>query len=224
MYDQFDIRVHDTTVSRILQKHCWVREEAKQNALEASATLRETYLTKVARYPTDRLVFLDESAWNERTGYRKRGWSPAGADCKALLSTKWYERWSILPALMTNGYLLNPLILQLGLNQQSFNWFVVNRVLPHLHPGIVIVLGNAPFHHDPLFKAAVEAAGHQLLYLPPYSMDLNPIERAFKMLKAWLKKNMAMATVFRDLASYLAYAMQGVIGNVDEHFRESGYR
>lgn len=62
VYDQLDIRVHDTTVSRILQKHCWLREEAKQNALEASTALRATYLTNVARYPVDRLVLLDEGA------------------------------------------------------------------------------------------------------------------------------------------------------------------
>lgn len=149
---------------------------------------------------------------------------PVGVDCKALLSTKWYERWSILPAFTINGYLPDPLILQIGLNQKSFNWFVANRVLPHLDPGMVIVLDNAPIHHDSLLKAMIEGAGHRLLYLPSHSADLNPIECAFKTVKAWLKRNTAMATVFRHFGSFLAYAMQEAVGNGDEHFRESGYR
>jgi hypothetical protein len=58
----------------------------------------------------DRLVFLNESAANEHTGYRKRGWSPRGVDCTDLVTTKWFTRWSILPALTINGYLPDPLI------------------------------------------------------------------------------------------------------------------
>lgn len=118
----------------------------------------------------------------------------------------------------------DPLIIQAGINQATFNWFVANRVLPYLDPGMVIVLDNASIHHDPMLRAMIEGAGHQLLYLPPYPPDLNPIEQTFNVLKAWIKRNIVMATLFSDFGAFLAYAMQEAIVNVEGHYSESGYR
>jgi hypothetical protein len=109
-WDQFDVLVDPTTIARVLLRNKWSRKVAKRRALEASGELCAMYRTKVERYSMDRLVFLDESAANERTGYRKRGWSPQGQDCTNLVTTKWFTRWSILPALTINGYLPDPLI------------------------------------------------------------------------------------------------------------------
>jgi hypothetical protein len=73
-------------------------------------------MTTASRYNIANLVFLDESASNERTGYRKRGWSPVGLSYTKLVKTKWYTRWLVLPALTINGYLPDPLIIQSGVN------------------------------------------------------------------------------------------------------------
>jgi hypothetical protein len=218
------VRLHETNIARMLERRRWSRKVNKRRALEANATLLALYLTKVQHILMDRLVFLDESASDERTGYRKRGWSPIGVDCRDLQSTRWHTRWSILPTLTIGGYLPNPLILQASVNQATFNWFVANRVLPHLDPGMVIVLDNASIHHDPELKALIEAAGCELIYLPPYSPDLSPIEQTFNALKAWIRRYIAIAGEFSDFGAFLAYAVQEAIGDVEEHYRESGYR
>ena len=73
--------------------------------------------------------------------------------------------------------------------------FILKRVLlPALPPGSVIVLDNARFHQSPTTQKRVEAAGCQLLFLPAYSPDLNPIEHLWAAFKTHLRKNLASAT------------------------------
>jgi hypothetical protein len=223
VYDQFDVELSRWSILRLLQRHRWSRKVAKRRALEANGILRSMFMTKVSRYSMDRLVFLDESASNERTGYRKRGWAPVGVDCTELVTTKWFTRWSILPALTIDGYLPDPLIYQGAVNQAMFNWFVQYRVLPYLKSGSVIVLDNASIHRDPSLVYLVEAAGFELLYLPPYSPDLNPIEQTFNVLKAWIRRNIGMKDRFSDFGAFLRHAVEVAIRGVEGHYRECGY-
>jgi transposase len=65
----------------------------------------------------------------------------------------------------------------------------VREVLaPTLSPGDIVVMDNLPAHKRSQIGVAVKAAGARLMYLPPYSPDLNPIEMAFAKLKAALRK------------------------------------
>ena len=57
-----------------------------------------------------------------------------------------------------------------------------------LRPGDIVVMDNLPAHKSAAIRAAIEATGASLLYLPPYSPDFNPIENAFAKLKAFLRK------------------------------------
>jgi len=61
-------------------------------------------------------------------------------------------------------------------------------LVPSLTPGDIVVMDNLPAHKNAKVREMIEAAGCQLLYLPPYSPDLNPIEMAFSKLKALLRK------------------------------------
>ena len=61
-------------------------------------------------------------------------------------------------------------------------------LVPTLAPGDVVILDNLPAHKGAAAREAIEAAGAQLLFLPPYSPDFNPIENAFSKLKALLRK------------------------------------
>ncbi len=68
-------------------------------------------------------------------------------------------------------------------------WFHVEQVLvPTLSPGDSVVMDNLGCHKGESVRKAIEAAGATLLYLPPYSPDFNPIEKAFSKLKALLRK------------------------------------
>jgi len=120
IYDEFGIDVHPSTVGLVLKRRNWTRKAVKERALQQSAVLRAIWIAKMANWQPEQLVFVDESAACERTGARKRGWSPKGVSCSVLRTVKRSERWSILPALTTEGYLPDPLIIQGGVNKETF--------------------------------------------------------------------------------------------------------
>ena len=81
-----------------------------------------------------------------------------------------------------------PMVLDGPINRDAFQAYVEQVLLPELKPGDVVVMDNLSSHKGPAVRRAIEAAGANLLYLPPYSPDFNPIENAFAKLKALLRK------------------------------------
>ena len=74
------------------------------------------------------------------------------------------------------------------MNGEAFLIYVEKVLVPNLAPGDIVVVDNLPAHKVAGVRTLIEAAGAILLYLPPYSPDLNPIEMAFAKLKALLRK------------------------------------
>lgn len=81
-----------------------------------------------------------------------------------------------------------PLVLDGPINGEAFQAYVDQMLIPDLVPGDVVVMDNLGSHKLPSVRGAIEKAGAKLLYLPPYSPDFNPIEKAFSKLKALLRK------------------------------------
>lgn len=81
-----------------------------------------------------------------------------------------------------------PLVLDGPINGITFQAYVDQVLVPELKPGDTVIMDNLGSHKGPGVRAAIEAAGASLLYLPPYSPDFNPIESAFSKLKALLRK------------------------------------
>ena len=81
-----------------------------------------------------------------------------------------------------------PMVLDGPINRIAFQAYVEQVLVPEFRPGDIVVMDNLSSHKGPDVRLAIEAAGAQLLYLPPYSPDFNPIENAFAKLKALLRK------------------------------------
>ena len=81
-----------------------------------------------------------------------------------------------------------PMVLDGPINRDAFQAYVDQVLVPELTPGDVVVMDNLSSHKGPAVRRAIEAAGANLLYPPPYSPDFNPIENAFAKLKALLRK------------------------------------
>ena len=113
--------------------------------------MREEWIVRLSEWQPNQLMFLDESACNERTGDRKYGWAPVGsvAHCTELL--KYTEKWSILPLYTVNGYVAWDLI-KGSWNHHSFNEFVEREVLPRTNPfpgdRSVLIMDNCAIHRD----------------------------------------------------------------------------
>jgi len=81
-----------------------------------------------------------------------------------------------------------PLVVDGAINGEMFEAYIRQFVVPTLAPGDVVVMDNLAGHKRAGVREAIESAGCRLLFLPPYSPDLNPIEQAFAKLKALLRK------------------------------------
>ena len=74
------------------------------------------------------------------------------------------------------------------INGETFRTYVERMLAPTLEPGDIVVLDNLGSHKSRAVRAAIRTAGAHLLFLPPYSPDLNPIEQVFAKLKHLLRK------------------------------------
>jgi transposase len=81
-----------------------------------------------------------------------------------------------------------PLVLDGPINGESFLAWVEQMLVPTLVPGDVVIMDNLGSHKGLAVRRAIRAAGAHLLFLPPYSPDLNPIEQVFAKLKTLLRK------------------------------------
>jgi transposase len=98
-----------------------------------------------------------------------------------------FARQSFISAL-NNGKLLSPMCFEGTCNSELFNIWLKDVLIPSLKPGQVLILDNASFHRSVKSKELVESAGCRLLFLPPYSPDLNPIEKCWANLKAKIRE------------------------------------
>ena len=137
------------------------------------------------------VFYLDECGVAHRL-YREFGRAPRGERIYAAVAGKRRERTSLIAA-SQHGKLVAPLVFQGSCNTEVVDAYFEKVLLPLLPPGSVIVLDNARFHQSPTTQKLVQGAGCQLLFLPPYSPDLNPIEHLWAALKTRLRKDLATA-------------------------------
>ena len=134
----------------------------------------------------DRLVFLDET-WTTTNMTRLRGRAPSGVRLVMPAPHGHWKTTTFIAALRADG-LTAPLVVGGAINGEMFEAYIRQFVAPTLTPGDVVVMDNLDCHKRAGVREAIEAAGCRLLFLPPYSPDLNPIEQAFAKLKALLRK------------------------------------
>jgi hypothetical protein len=138
------------------------------------------------------VFYLDECGVDHRLD-REDGRAPRGERIYQAVAGKRRERTRIISAAQ-QGKRVAPLVFQGSCNTEGWMFILKRVLLPALPPGSVIVLDNARFHQSPTTQKRVEAAGCQLLFLPAYSPDLNPIEHLWAAFKTHLRKNLASAT------------------------------
>lgn len=118
---------------------------------------------------------------------RLRGRAPRGERCRASVPHGHWKTTTFTGALRLSG-LTAPMVLDGAMTGAAFLAYVEQVLVPTLRPGDIVIMDNLPAHKPAAVRAAIEAAGAELRFLPAYSPDLNPIEMAFSKLKALLRK------------------------------------
>jgi transposase len=150
------------------------------------------------------LVFLDETGLNTKMA-RLYGRAPRSARCHSSVPHGHWSTSTFIAALR-HDQLSAPWLLDGPMDRAAFTTYIEQCLGPTLRPGDIVIADNLSSHKGPAITAAVERYGASLLYLPPYSPDLNPIELAFSKLKAHLRA--AAGRTWDALLSHLATALE----------------
>ena len=194
LLEAYGVQIHVSTICRTLKFMGCTRQAIRHVALQRSDVLRAKFMAEVSVYDPNMLIWLDESGCDRRNSTRKYGYSIRGirpVDHRILIRG---TRYSAIPVMSVRG--IHDVFLAEGsVNGEKFEFFIRNYLLPVVMPfnGInplsVVIMDNASIHHVQSNVQLIENAGAKVLFLPPYSPDLNPLEPVFGKVKAILKEN-----------------------------------
>ena len=187
LWEEWGLHVHRSTISRILKRRRWSEKKGRRVGERQNEDLRMHWIAELLDVVAEQLVYVDESLFNETTGWRHRSWAPIGHEGRYHASRRRGHSWSVLPAYTLDGYLPCTAIKEGWFNGEELYDWIANQLLPHCNAfpasRSVIIMDNASIHVNPRIKEIIEAHGCQVRYLPPYSPDFNPIELTFSVLK-----------------------------------------
>jgi len=188
------------------------------------ASARQEWKTELQpRLDPQKLVFIDETGTATNMA-RQRGRCRRGARLIGRVPHGHWKTTTLVAGLRVDA-VAAPFVVDQAMSGQIFRTYVERCLVPTLAPGDIVIMDNLPAHKVSGVRQAIEAAGAVLLYLPPYSPDLNPIEQLFAKLKALLRKaaertiEALWATIGRllddlpadECSRYLAHAGYGSI-------------
>ncbi len=164
------------------KKSLHASEQARPDVAEG----RENWRANQPTLHPDKLIFIDETGASTKM-VRPRGRCLRG---QRLVAPVPWGHWktTTFTAGLRNSALVAPFLLDGPMDGEAFLAYVEQVLVPALSQGDIVVMDNLPAHKVSGVRQLIEAAGADLLYLPPYSPDLNPIELAFAKLKAHLRK------------------------------------
>ena len=183
-----------SAICKFLQKQKFSRKRLTYRALQRSEELRAQYMSEISLYEPQTLVFVDETGSDKRCALRRYGYALKGMRAvsdRLLIKGK---RYSTIAGMSMDG-MLDVHITTESVDGDMFCDYVERCLLPYLmpfnctNPRSVVVMDNASIHHVDKVVALIEEVGAIVIYLPPYSPDIMPIEECFSKVKAYLRAN-----------------------------------
>ena len=152
---------------------------------------------------------------------RLYGRAKRGRRCRAAVP---HGHWltTTFTAALRRTALTAPMTLNGPMNAVAFQAYIEQVLAPTLEPGDIVVMDNLPAHKSAVVRKAIELRGANLILLPPYSPDFNPIENAYAKFKSLLRKAAARTVETLDLAiadAFNAFTPQ----ECANYFAEAGY-
>jgi transposase len=185
------------------------------------ARRRERWRRYQDRIDPARLVFIDET-WVKTNMAPLRGWGTRGA---RLLASAPYGHWKTMTfiAALRHDRVEAPWLLNSPINGEAFHAYVQAELIKTLKPGDIVVLDNLGSHKGSAVRKMIRDAGARLIFLPPYSPDLNPIEQLFSKVKQAMRA--AMARSVQAVHDALAVTLDTVTpGECTNYLKNAGYR
>jgi transposase len=150
-----------------------------------------------------------------------RGWGPKGRRLRAYAP---HGRWRTLTFIgaLRLDQLTAPCVFDGPINGKCFQAYTEQQLAPVLEPGDIVIMDNLGSHKSKAVRQAIQKAGARLLFLPPYSPDLNPIEQAFAKIKHWMRH--AQKHTIEDACAYIGTLVATIQpGECQNYFENDGY-
>jgi transposase len=181
---------------------------------------REAFIEQQPNLIPEKLVFLDESGF--RLGSPQNyGWALQGEKSVGRATCGDWCSMTMIGAIAIDGW-RGFMTVDSATDGDVFLAFVQQLLVPNLKPGDVVVMDNLGVHKGPASLAAIRAAGADFLFLPPYSPEYNPIEKAWAKLKDILRRACTLTRDLFDVA--VAAAMDDVsISDIRAWSTHAGY-
>jgi len=159
---------------------------AREREHPAVAARRESFAARQALLDITRLIFVDESGFRLGTP-PNYGWAPLGQKSPGKITAGAWKTITMIGALALDGF-RGFMTIDAATNADVFLAFVEQQLAPNLRRGDLVVMDNLGAHKNPAVLAAIRACGAEALFLPPYSPEYNPIEKAWAKLKDILRR------------------------------------
>jgi transposase len=170
----------------------------------------------------DRFVFVDECSSNTSLA-PLCGWARKGERAYQKAPRNWGKNITLLCSIGKERGMGASLVVEGSTDGSVFQTYLQEVLLPTLKRGQVVVMDNLSAHKGERVRELIEAKGCELVYLPPYSPDFNPIEQAFSKLKSYLRE--ACARSQDTLMEVIGQALSTITASDAEGFFEHcGYR
>lgn len=167
-----------------------------------------------------RLVFLDESGVNLSLT-RRYAWARGGGRAYAYAPVNRGVNVTLIAAMSLEG-LLAPMQVNLATTGDVFLAYLDQVLCRVLKPGQIVLMDNLPAHKVKGVRERIEAVGAELMYLPRYSPEYNPVEQLWSKLKGWLRRVSARTTETLDAS--IAEAFEQITAeDAQGWFRHCGY-
>ncbi len=169
----------------------------------------------------NRLVFIDET-WAKTNMAPLRGWAPKGERLQGFAPHGHWNTMTFIAALR-HDRIDAPWVYDGPINREAFLTYVTHELAPTLRKGDIVVMDNLSSHKSKAVRETIRAKGAHLLFLPPYSPDLNPIEQVFAKLKHLMRKaaERTIEATWRRIGKLLDQFSAQECGN---YFKNAGYR
>lgn len=182
---------------------------------------REAFVAAQATLDPARLVFIDESGF--RLGSPPRyGWAKRGEDAPGKGTHGAWRTVTMIGAMALDGF-RSLVTIEAATSAEVFLAFVRDELVPSLRPGDIVVMDNLAAHKTTAIIDAIKRCGAELLFLPPYSPEYNPIEKAWGKLKDFARRLPTLTREAFDVA--IAAAMDAVSSaDISGWTAHAGYR
>lgn len=230
--DKFGVVASLSSLTRALQSVAWTKKVTRRVASQREPLLRLLYSFKLAQLQSKsfQYVFIDECGREPSQAQRREGWAPKGKTPVYLSDFVRERRHQFITAYTQEGEMLTT-IYRGSTDSLVFEDFI-RRLLPfcgrYPEPKSILIMDNARFHRPRQLEQMCSAVGVEIVFLPPYSPDLNPIEELFGEIKDFMKKewykphNLGM-----PFGVFLKWCIRHVgkkRESAEGHFRHSGIK